>query len=403
MQPVRCDQLSWELSVSIHLRLSSWMRLVLGLAAFTMTVLVACGPSAAPPPTTTAPDDTAAAPAAGGPSEWDRTLAAARQEGKVTVVGPPGQVYRDALMEFQRAYPEIAIEYSALSGRDFAPRVLAERQAGQYLWDVHVGGTGTINGDLKPHAVLDPVKPAIIGPELLNDNTWLGGFDAAFADNERQYTFAFQASVSFPAWVNRDLVPESELSRIEDAIDPKWRGKAIWQDPRVAGAGASTSGHLLLVLGESTLQQLLAQDIAVTRDNRQQVEALVRGRFPIAFGVSGGQLVEFQGHGLGQNVKPLGADTPAGARLSPGFGALAMINQPPHPNAARVYATWLLSQEGQTAWARSVGDCSRRVDVSECPAANQPDPKRSYPPSINDEAYQHFQALAIELAEKAIK
>jgi iron(III) transport system substrate-binding protein len=389
--------------VSIRLRLWSRMRLVPGLSALAMAVLVACGPSAAPPPAAPTRGDTAAAPAAPAPSEWDRTLAAARQEGKVSVAGPPGQTYRDALMEFQKAHPEIAVEYSALSGRDFAPRVLAERQAGQYLWDVHVGGTGTINGDLKPHGILDPVKPAILRPELLDDSRWLGGFDAAFADSERQYTFAFQAAVSFPAWVNRDLVSESELSRVEDLVAPRWRGQVIWQDPRVAGAGASTAGHLLLVLGESTVQQLWAQDVAVTRDNRQQVEALVRGRYPIGIGISTGQLVEFQNHGLGQNVKPLALDTPAGARLSPGFGALVLLKQPPHPNAARVYANWLLSPAGQSAWGRHVGDCSRRVDVSDCPAMTRPEPTRSYPPSINDEAYQHYQAQAVELAERAIK
>ena len=137
-------------------------------------------------------------------------------------------------------------------------------------------------------------------PAVADDSQWLGGFDPAFFDREGQYTFAFQASTSFIALVNRDVVPEAELSRVEDVLDPKWRGKIIWQDPLVAGAGASTAGHLLMVLGDGFLQNLYADDLTLTRDNRQQVEALVRGRNPIAFGVSGGQIVEFQNEGLGR-------------------------------------------------------------------------------------------------------
>jgi iron(III) transport system substrate-binding protein len=378
------------------------------LAVVVAFALLSCAPTAPAPPSASAKPaagESTAAPSGSATwqAEWDRTLAGARHEAKVVVVGPPGQVYRDALMEFQKTYPDIAVEYSGITGRDFAPKLLAEREGGQYLWDVYVGGTGTVNGDLKPKGVLDPIRPTIIQPQVLDDSQWLGGFDAAFYDREQQYTFAFQASLSFPAWVNRDLVPEAELSRVEDTLDPRWRGKIIWQDPLVAGAGASTGGHLMMVLGDSFLQSLYTHDLALTRDNRQQVEAVVRGRYPVAFGVSGGQLVEFQNQGLGKNVRPLAPDTPAGARLSPGFGALALINRPPHPNATRVYVNWLLSREGQVAWARQVEDCSRRLDVGECPSENRPDSRRQYPPSINHEDYQHFQDEAVALAKQVIK
>jgi ABC-type Fe3+ transport system substrate-binding protein len=40
------------------------------------------------------------------------------------------------------------------------------------------------------------------------------------------------------------------------------------------------------------------------------------------------------------------------------------INRAPHPNAGKVFLNWLLSMEGQTAFARAMGYASRRTDVS---------------------------------------
>src|SRR5262249_44452373 len=163
-----------------HRSLTLWMRSALGHSAILLGVLVACAPSAGPAPAsapraseaTTAQGAAGSAAPAGGPSEWDQLLAAARQEGKVVVVRPPGEVYRAALADFQTHFPDIALEYAGLSGRDFNPRVLSERAAGQYLWDVLVGGPESVNLELKPAGALDPVKPALVRPDILEDSKW---------------------------------------------------------------------------------------------------------------------------------------------------------------------------------------------------------------------------------------
>src|SRR5687767_10827477 len=64
-------------------------------------------PAAAPPAQPTAPAKPAAAAATAAPAraaweqEWERVLAAARQEGVVVVAGPPGDLYRQALVAFE--------------------------------------------------------------------------------------------------------------------------------------------------------------------------------------------------------------------------------------------------------------------------------------------------------------
>ncbi|HLB29331.1 MAG TPA: hypothetical protein VJM69_04270, partial [Dehalococcoidia bacterium] len=81
-----------------------------------------------------------AATAAAIPPEWEQVLAAARKEGKVVVAGPTGADERKALTEpFEKKYA-ISVEYLGKTSAEFTTRILAEREAGQYLWDVFVGG-----------------------------------------------------------------------------------------------------------------------------------------------------------------------------------------------------------------------------------------------------------------------
>jgi ABC-type Fe3+ transport system substrate-binding protein len=341
--------------------------------AAALTLWVACAPAAAPAaPAPASP----AAPAAVGQDDWqarwETTLAAAKQEGRVVVFGPPGDAARQALTAFQNTYPEIQVEFFGARGADFITRLLAERRADQYLADVHVGGTGGIIGELLPAGAIDPLKPALMRPEVLDDSNWYNGFDWGFMDLEHQRVFSFASYVNWSVLVNRDVIPEGELTRLDDLLDPKHRGKISINEPRDSSAGAMHSVVIIKQLGADAYRKLLTeQDISVHPDTRQQVETLVRGTRPIGIGVSSGPLIEFQKQGLGRNVRPL--DRPEASALTGGFGGCAcLINRAAHPNAARVYLDWLLSREGQTHWNRAYPANSRRLDVEPADPATLP-------------------------------
>jgi len=369
--------------------------------------VAACAPSptggapAAKPPAKPAASGAPAAPASAATGEWERVLAAAKQEGRLVLAGPPGDLYRNALVAFEKAYPDIKVEFSGGSGRDLAPRLMAEREAGQYLVDVHVGGPETANSQFKPRGVLDPIKPAIIAPDILDDARWVSGFDAGFMDKEGQYIYGFQGYIAPIVHVNRDVVPESELSRMEQLADPRWRGKISWNDPRVPGYGSANAGHLLMVLGEDWLRRAYQQDVTVVVDLRQQVEWMVRGQYPIGVGIDETHLEAYRAQGLGQNVRPLDYGSEAGQRMSPAWGNAMLVNRAPHPNAARVYLNWLLSKEGQTTWVQVTAQNSRRVDV-EGPPATAPDQKAKYR-IVNHEDYNHYISEAQAAARDIFK
>jgi iron(III) transport system substrate-binding protein len=334
-------------------------------------------------------------------TEWERTLAAAREEGVIALSQQPGGNFREWISHFERKYPGIRIELSGMTGSEASARILAERRGDQFLRDVHQGGAESLNGTLKPAGALDPFRPALILPEVLDDSKWLKGFDDGFADVEGMYTYAFSTELVPTVYVNRDFVPESELSRVEDLLDPKWRGRMTFYDPRQSGKGSSDAAHYVQLKGEDWFRQLLAQEPVITFDRRQQIEWAVRGRYPIGLSLSNTVLPEFQEQGAGLHIVPLAYKTPLGARISMSK-TIAIINRAPHPNAAKVFVNWVLSREGQQLFSQLIEENSRRLDVDGIPAT-KPDPAVDYPPSNNKEAYSHFQRRAMDIAKEVIK
>ena len=152
---------------------------------------------------------------------------------------------------------------------------------------------------------------------------------------------------------------------MEALTDPKWKGKIAVYDPRIDGAGNGRIAVWLGVFGEEFVKSLLKQDVGLTRDRRQLVEWVVRGKYPIGVAVSPPVLYQLQHQGVGSNVKPLGSSRTRGAyRLSSTNGVLRLINKSPNPNAAILFINWLLSKEGQTASVKH-GEASRRLELPE--------------------------------------
>ena len=392
------------------------------LALVVLLVGVACGQAATPgssPATSAKPSASASAPAtsaepsasaskpqanADWKAQWDTVVAAAKKEGRVTVAGAPGDLYRQAMGALEKAYPDIQLDYTGFRGVDFTPKVTAERNGGQYLWDVYLAGYIT-PFPMIAQGFFDPLPPALILPEVLDDSKWMGGVAGGLVDKGHQYQFQFQSRLEYVAMINRDLAPESELSMVDQLLDPKWKGKIAALDPRGAGPFAAFLGYLAGTggRGEEWLRKFLAQDLAIMSDGRQLAEAVVRGRYPIGMSVPAADLAQFRQQGLGTNVKPLAPDKPEGRRITSGFGNVLLMNKAAHPNAAKVYINWLLSQEGQQAWVDATAKNSRRLDVAG-PPETAPDPKTKYELNeVEGSPLQDLNQRAIAIAKEIIK
>jgi iron(III) transport system substrate-binding protein len=306
------------------------------------------------------------APAAVAPAwqtQWEQVLAAARQEGRVTVAGAYGPRAQDAAREFAKKHPDITVEYTGITARDILPRILAERRADQYLWDLFIGGAPS-GFSLKAEGAFEPIRPALILPDILDNAKWQGGFDDGYMDTEGQFVYAFSNFVNTLVLVNRQAIPESELSSVEQLLDPKWRSRMSFNDPRENGAGSNAASVWLLLKGDDWLSQLYRQEPVVTRDVRQQVEWVVRNRYPITIGPSAEPINEFRREGFGAELSWLAPQSPLATKSEPAFNNVMLMNRAPHPNAAKVFLNWLLSQEGQAVWVEHTQINSRRLDVT---------------------------------------
>lgn len=336
--------------------------------------------------------------------DWDKVVAAAEKEGKLTLLGPVIQPYRQAIEQFQKAYPKIQLQYTGVTSPEFEARVRSERRVNRYLWDVTVlGFSGSAFTQQLPEGWFDPIRPLIVKPDVLADQNWLGGFAAGFLDKKQQYIFAFQAGKQNNVNIDRSVVPESELSSLEDLLNPKWKGKIAILDPRTRG-----SGHLITLLqtalGTEKAQQFLTQQQPVIAStNRQLADWVAQGAYPITSGLSPSEIATLKDQGLAKSVDAL-QTTPEQTAWTPGWGAIALLHQPPHPNASKVFINWFLSQPAQEDWAKRGFVNSRRTDVAPGLAASALSAE-SFKKGVtfNSEENADKALQALELAQKAMQ
>ena len=296
-------------------------------------------------------------------TEWEKIVKAAKAEREVAVGCEPAVDNQNALMEFSKAYPDIQLKISPIGARDFANRVMAERRAERYLADVFSGGSTSPTQVLVPAKALDPMRPALILPEVADESFWFRK-KFHFADRENQYVFLSAGAVINDVVVyNTKLVRPDELRSFWDLTNPKWKGKIAAYDPRLPG-GASNDMRFLYYnpkLGPKFIQKLFGEmEVVIAADRRQVMDWLATGKYAIALFASR-EVDTAKKQGL--PVDELTSLKAEGSHLSSGAGSIALINRAPHPNAARVFINWFLSRKGQTAWQKNTDRNSLRTDI----------------------------------------
>jgi iron(III) transport system substrate-binding protein len=290
--------------------------------------------------------------------EWEKTLETARKEGQVTIYISG---YEEVLPAFQKEYPEIKVIAVTGRGSQISQRLLAERRAEKYLADVVSSGGVTTYQQLFPAKVFDPIKPALILPEVTDTSKWYQG-KHHYTDPENQYVFSYVGSATYGAVsYNTKLVDAKDFKSYWDLLNAKWKGKIISRDIRVPGPGSGNARlfYHLPEVGPSFVRKLYGEmDVTLFRDYRQGTDWLAVGKAAICFfcevDVSKQQGLPVETFGPGVFKE--------GAGLVQQFGTLTLVNRAPHPNAAKVFINWLLSRKGQITLQKNMLNTENPAD-----------------------------------------
>jgi len=301
-------------------------------------------------------------------AEWEQTLDAAKKEGEVSFYGSDG--YEKIFAVFQKRYPEIKVKSNTTRrGSEHGQAVMTERRAGQYLVDLFINGVVTPNTVFYKANILEPIRPQLILPEVVDESKWWGG-KHHYADPENKFIFVFQGSVhGGENAYNTKLVNPGDIKSYWDFLDPKWKGKIVAYDV----SRVSTVAHSLRFLfnhpdlGPDFVKKFFGEmDIVYSRDERQMIDWLAAGKFHIAFFVTDVEDAAKQGLPV-KFFEP--GHFKEGAFVGPSQGGVNFFKNAPHPNAARVAINWLLSREGQDTYQRVYAQLhdvrqSMREDIS---------------------------------------
>jgi|SRR5581483_3278758 len=296
-----------------------------------------CG-STAPIASSQAPASAAAASsAATGSAAANALYEAAKKEGEVVVNNQDPDRDKLAVDTFTKRYPGIKVTWQVGRGADISSKLITQAQANMYTHDVYASGPHDADA-MRQAGMFAPYQSpelSAVRPDFLDPNKTLMPL----------YVLVYGLTV------NTNQVPAGqEPKSYKDLLDPKWKGKIAMQDPR--GSGGTMTALIGISkessLGMDYLQKLAGQDMFIGRETLQLMTDLIRGEHAAMLGASAGNLVAERDKNPSAPFK----------QIKPTEGMvftlnwMGLVKNAPHPNAAKLWIDWRLSQEGQEILAK---------------------------------------------------
>lgn len=288
----------------------------------------------------------------GYPANYGETIAAAKREGKLVILGSTDRLSAEPLVKaFEATYPGINVSYSDLNTRDLDRRYRAESD-GPAVTDI----VWSSAMDTQIALVQDGLAQAYLSPEKRNIPSWAEWRGLAYAATYEPIVFGF----------NRQQFPEAENATSHAALAELLERHA----ERLKGKVGT------LDVGKSALALMLeAQDQLADPDHDRVLRAL--GMVRLTTPANNNDLLKSLASGetwLGYNM--LGSYLEVFARKNPQVGyviprdytlvvsrVMLMAARSPHPNAAKLWIDFLLSAPGQSVMATACGLGAVRDDV----------------------------------------
>ena len=257
---------------------------------------------------------------------------AAKKEGRVVwyTTQQIDPLVRPVVAAFKQKYG-VDVDYVRADSSDVALRIVNEGRAGKMQSDVF-DGTGVA-------AILKTEKMAV---KWLPDTVKRLPKDYVDPEGYWVATNIFVVTAGY----NTNLVPRgSEPKSFADLLDPKWKGKILWNSSPSTSGGGGFIGLTLARLGEDKgmdyLRKLATQNITgVLNASRAGLDPVVAGEFPLALNIFNNHTIISKAQGAPITWVPM---APVMAVLS----VASVTKGAPHPNAGKLLVDFLVSKEGQ--------------------------------------------------------
>lgn len=286
--------------------------------------------------------------------KWDALAASAKSEGRLVASVGMTQDYQRVLDAFTKKFG-IPIQALGGSGSARVSRILAERTAGKYTVDVAMLSAASTTRRLEPAAALSDLPSLMMHPEVTDTSHWYLNQHWYMDSAETKTILAFnvRASSTWVFWYNKDKLTAADVASLKtpmDFLDPKWRGMMAdqsWNDP--GRLGDMTEAYLASDAGPTWVKRYLTEmNVAFTSDMRLEETWLLKGRNPLKWneGNIGNVLRDL--HAKGLPIQDVRLPRETGVLEARGSCCITVLNNAPHPHAAKLFLNWFLSREGQT-------------------------------------------------------
>ena len=158
---------------------------------------------------------------------------------------------------------------------------------------------------------------------------------------------SIRASLSVLSCNTRQVKPEDRPASFADLLHPRWRMRMVKAHPSYSGSILTSTYATAKALGWEYFEKLAKQRVMQTQSAVDPPKKVAQGERSV--GVDGSEYVVLNLQDAGEPIIPIYATE--GTPIFSGQGAV--MEAAPHPNAARLFASYVFSTEGQQLMADS--------------------------------------------------
>ena len=306
-------------------------RLALSIAALGLAAAAGTTMQAAPAPRSISPE----------------LIVAAKREGKVVFYTAIDLTVAERIGKaFETAYPGVTVQIERTGGERIFQRVAQERASKIYAVDVLDASDTALFIAWKKQGWLEPYVPRDVADK------WPP------AERDAEGYFASVRFTLMPIAYNTNLVKSEDAPKsFADLLDPKWIGKIVKAHPGYSGGILTSTFQTARDLGWDYFEKLARQKVMQVQSATEPPKKLALGERAIE--ADGLEYVLNQIREKGGPVEIVYPNE--GTPFIPGSAAIA--KNAPHPNAARLFISFLFSREAQQFLVDDGGMRSFHPDV----------------------------------------